>query len=179
MAMVIDGGGGSGARKIPSAEVDDTDCALETMHLKASSVVKLDGGMECDDCGTTMVTEECKGDYFRMRCPRCGRVSEGMVARVDLLSWRQPHCTLTVRWKGARATFKELGAVRQLFPEIKNEPIQQLRRRIGNAPEWVAGEFLQIVAERLKREAEALGIELVLRAITPSPPRPSTGTTTD
>jgi hypothetical protein len=141
-------------------------------------ILKLDGSMKCDDCGTTMVVEETKGDYYRMRCPHCGRVTEGMVARADLVWSLQPHCTVTVRWKAARATFKELGAVRQLFPELTNEPIQQLRSRIGNAPEWIVGDFLQIVAERLAREAAALQIDLALTPVRASSASKSTGAAT-
>jgi len=109
-----------------------------------------------------MILEESKGDYVRMKCPSCGSICEGTVSRVDLLPSRQPHCTVVVRWKAEQATFKELAAVRRLFPELKNEPIQQLRTRIGNAPEWVVGDFLEIVAQRLKREASVLKLDMAL-----------------
>jgi hypothetical protein len=117
----------------------------------------------CDRCGHAMNLDAMLGDYFKFSCPHCGWVREGLVARLELCPSRQPLCTVVVRWNAEQATFKEIGAARQLFPELKTEPIRDLRARIGSAHEWLVGEFLEIVGQRRQREAAALGLELLVR----------------
>jgi hypothetical protein len=117
--------------------------------------------MICERCEHDMILDRSGGDYRKLKCARCGWVWEGTVVSADLLPSRQPQCTVVVRWKAEQATFDEIGAARQLFPELKGESIQSLRARIGAQREWIVGDFLEISGERLKSRASGLGLEVL------------------
>jgi hypothetical protein len=71
-----------------------------------------------------------------------------------------PYCyyELIVHFAGARATAKELMALRKLSPALRDMPLQSLVSTMGDCPKWSLGRFYPTEVDEAERKCQALGL---------------------
>lgn len=131
----------------------------------------MDTSSNIPHCGVGMQVVRSIGDLYVLKCTKCGHVSEVLVVHMDYMeameAARRDCVVVNIVWQGASATTREIAAVRQLFPDLKFEPIPAFIQRAAHERPWSAGTYSTREGERIKREGARVGLNVTLQKIEP------------
>jgi hypothetical protein len=119
----------------------------------------------CPTCsGTDVVLVESRGHLEVFRCRSCGAETAGTAYYLEHDLFPEAYLLVGVRlrarWRGEVPSWRELAALRHVFPALTHEPIGEFAARLRGGEPFVSEPVTPTEADRLIAEARARALVL-------------------